>query len=270
MLQSVYHIIDQATLQPGQVTKNIIAIKIDRKGATGISNAYQSMSNSNGAQLFCLYLELENGEALPAVDLISFFFLPGYYKEKEFPVMVTDGRNIDALSSLLPAAEQQGFKGISIQAIPTASEVYSMEEAELLSTAYQAALKEAAAKNFFIDAAGWSAVTAADLLLEGLEEFFKKENRNIFNLQQENRKLKSSFDEMELRISAADAEIRTLQSHVVTLQSGAQAKHLQQYYNNEYEVLPVWFKRLGHIVKVFQGKRNFKSLFSDKEKKYKN
>jgi hypothetical protein len=40
---------------------------------------------------------------------------------------------------------------------------------------------------------------------------------------------------------------------------------LFEYYQKEYEVLPVWFKRLGHIVKVLTGHRKFKSLFNDKK-----
>lgn len=39
------------------------------------------------------------------------------------------------------------------------------------------------------------------------------------------------------------------------------------WYHNEYEVLPLWFKRLGHIVKAFTGKRSFRSLFTDNVKK---
>ncbi|WEK37594.1 MAG: glycosyltransferase [Candidatus Pseudobacter hemicellulosilyticus] len=39
---------------------------------------------------------------------------------------------------------------------------------------------------------------------------------------------------------------------------------IKQYYHKEYEVLPIWFKRAGHIIKVFQGHRTFKSLFSNK------
>jgi hypothetical protein len=38
------------------------------------------------------------------------------------------------------------------------------------------------------------------------------------------------------------------------------------WYYKEYEVLPLWFKRLGHIVKVLQGHRTFKSLFSNNVK----
>ncbi len=54
------------------------------------------------------------------------------------------------------------------------------------------------------------------------------------------------------------------------------SKHIQEqeyydlhnWYKNEYEILPLWYKRFGHIIKVIMGKRSFKSLFSDKVKKY--
>jgi hypothetical protein len=42
---------------------------------------------------------------------------------------------------------------------------------------------------------------------------------------------------------------------------------LKTWYHNEYEVLPLWYKRMGHIIKVLTGKRSFRSLFTDKIKK---
>ncbi|MEP6746304.1 MAG: hypothetical protein ABJB86_01190 [Bacteroidota bacterium] len=41
------------------------------------------------------------------------------------------------------------------------------------------------------------------------------------------------------------------------------------WYHYEYEILPIWYKQFGHIVKVIMGKRSFRSLFSDNVKKYK-
>jgi hypothetical protein len=41
-----------------------------------------------------------------------------------------------------------------------------------------------------------------------------------------------------------------------------------EWYHNEYEILPTWYKRIGHVIKVMMGKRTFRSLFSDKIKKY--
>ena len=39
------------------------------------------------------------------------------------------------------------------------------------------------------------------------------------------------------------------------------------WYKKEYEALPLWYKRFGHIIKVLMGKRSFRSLFNDKFKK---
>jgi len=44
---------------------------------------------------------------------------------------------------------------------------------------------------------------------------------------------------------------------------------IRKFYHYEYEVLPLWYKQLGHVIKVIMGKRTFKSLFDDKAKKYK-
>jgi hypothetical protein len=46
-------------------------------------------------------------------------------------------------------------------------------------------------------------------------------------------------------------------------------ENLFKWYHNEYEILPLWYKRFGHILKVLMGKRSFRSLFSDDVKKYK-
>ena len=54
----------------------------------------------------------------------------------------------------------------------------------------------------------------------------------------------------------------------LSIQKEERANGLKWYYY-EYEILPTWYKRLGHIVKVLMGKRTFRSLFSDKVKKYK-
>ena len=50
-----------------------------------------------------------------------------------------------------------------------------------------------------------------------------------------------------------------LQNQVNYLESNRQ--NIIDWYNKEYEALPLWYKRFGHIIKVLMGKRTFKSLF---------
>jgi hypothetical protein len=50
-----------------------------------------------------------------------------------------------------------------------------------------------------------------------------------------------------------------LQKELESLKSNRDA--VVDWYNKEYEVLPLWYKRFGHIIKVMKGKRSFKSLY---------
>jgi hypothetical protein len=43
---------------------------------------------------------------------------------------------------------------------------------------------------------------------------------------------------------------------------------IADWYLNQYEVLPLWFKRTGHIVKVLYGKRSWRSLYDNTAKGY--
>ena len=43
---------------------------------------------------------------------------------------------------------------------------------------------------------------------------------------------------------------------------------LKRFYQHEYEVLPLWYKQFGHVIKVLMGKRTLKSLWRDDVKKY--
>jgi hypothetical protein len=69
--------------------------------------------------------------------------------------------------------------------------------------------------------------------------------------------------ELDLKISAE----KSTQLYL-SMQKKQTADNVE-WYHHEYEVLPTWYKRLGHVIKVLMGKRTFRSLFSDKVKKYK-
>lgn len=44
-------------------------------------------------------------------------------------------------------------------------------------------------------------------------------------------------------------------------------KEIKDWYNNQYETLPLWYKRFGHVIKILQGKKSVKSVLRKKEKK---
>jgi hypothetical protein len=109
----------------------------------------------------------------------------------------------------------------------------------------------------------------------------KHEMELITSLSQDNRYTKLFFEMTTLRMNSCQllyqselwekrAKLYLSFLSISKKIDKSQYYDLQQWYEREYEVLPVWYKRVGHIVKVLIGKRNFRSLFSDNVKKYKN
>ena len=70
-----------------------------------------------------------------------------------------------------------------------------------------------------------------------------------------------------LKNKALESEIKVM-DELARLRSGnKELEDILEFYHREYEVLPLWYKRVGHILKVVMGKRSFKSLFSDKKQR---
>ena len=67
--------------------------------------------------------------------------------------------------------------------------------------------------------------------------------------------------ELDIKMSAE----KNIQNYL-RMQKKQTADNVEWYYH-EYEILPTWYKRVGHVIKVLMGKRTFRSLFSDKVKK---
>lgn len=106
-----------------------------------------------------------------------------------------------------------------------------------------------------------------------LESKFKNENPDFFELrhsildiQKDNERLKRSNEILLSRVSSMQGYLHQSLNSAV---SRNQVVEIVSFYNNEYEILPTWYKRFGHIIKVLMGKRTFRSLFNDNVKKYK-
>jgi len=92
----------------------------------------------------------------------------------------------------------------------------------------------------------------------------------IYSLLYENRSLMASNDQLISKSERIEEELESLQMNynITIVRYKKQVTELQMFYDNEYEILPLWYKRLGHLIKVVMGKRSFRSLFDDKAKKY--
>lgn len=106
------------------------------------------------------------------------------------------------------------------------------------------------------------------------ETRFKDQMPQIYELMHQVKELHDSHHNIAFQNSLLqerlESELR-YRSFYNTPDTGykKQIKEITDFYNTEYEILPLWYKRLGHIIKVLTGKRTFKSLLNDNVKKYK-
>jgi glycosyltransferase involved in cell wall biosynthesis len=110
--------------------------------------------------------------------------------------------------------------------------------------------------------------------------FYKKSTKNLrykkfpfTTYAMPSAEIKPVTTEKENIISPSTTVEQVVINNVIHSDAGAQEElafwkqnvtETKNWYYKEYEVLPLWFKRLGHIVKVLQGHRKLKSLFSNK------
>lgn len=91
------------------------------------------------------------------------------------------------------------------------------------------------------------------LELEKTERNYANLKESFGSLQQNHNLLLGSFD------SAGSLEPPAM----------SDVMKIKKFYYNEYEILPRWYKQVGHVIKVVMGKRTFRSLFNKNVKKYK-
>jgi len=95
-----------------------------------------------------------------------------------------------------------------------------------------------------------------------------------YYLLDESRIIRKKEQEMLFKIGLQQEQIDSINNYHLYYNAAdnrykRQIKELISFYKDEYEILPKWYKRFGHIIKVLNGKRTFKSLFNDNVKKYK-
>jgi hypothetical protein len=204
--------------------------------------------------------------------IASFLFLPGYLRIGALPVIHLKGDAEDLLREqervLSAYLCGQGFRGQYVPIVLSGAVFRSPEEVAGHYGRQLQAVDDPDKDIYFHFTAGGD-VQRVLLALQGVERQLHKENPGLFALLKNYRALGKELPALRARLAVLEAELVNQQLYVGVLQSGSQAKEIQDFYNREYETLPLWYKRLGHIVKVLSGKRTFRSLFRDDVKKYK-
>lgn len=277
MLQDVYYILNPDTIQrPVPAVRDaIIGLHFEIPGEKDRSYFFQTIENFIPDSPFCLFIRLlEPLTSDQAMDLIAFLFFSNYYKPGGIPQIFMEAGNgsiVQAAMELIQqSARAQGFSTIHLVPAATTT-MFPATDRQTIQEVYKSWLRSASKTidALYITVSQPEDIVDVNQVLEAEEAVFQQEDQGLFLLKMQNRQLKKQVQELDLRCQAAKQEISNQVAHNQILRSSSQATALQNYYNNEYELLPLWYKRLGHLIKAFMGKRSFRSLFNDRVKKYK-
>lgn len=284
----VYTYDDALPDKPGADSCRIIpSLLLEPDATQQTTEQYRRCSETNAPE-FALSISVHAPlSPLFLQQLLSFFFIPSCFQAGNQRVLALLGANTALLAHaeklIREQASLQGIVNLVVHCpVPyeknSASAPVAQNEAGYLFsdsttfTQYYAALmtsNQPYNHAFYLQR---SAVPDRNELVSKLtaaEEKLKTNQPALYELANSVRRLSTENEALRQKLLAAENEVNNYQSHLEIMRSGHQAKELQAYYTNEYEILPRWYKRVGQLVKVMMGKRSAGSLFNDHVKKYK-
>lgn len=245
-----------------------------------LDNAYSFIGNT---ELSSFAVTLDIREPLVAENIrfiTSFLFLPFYLKIDEQLIINLSGNSQELLdettSALATYFSSQGINNVVINQLTTrvdqheAKSYYLFTSPNELENYYKEVLKNDSCYNtsIFFYTPSIAGINPPLSLLQAAEDELKQANPKLYVLISKNNLLAQEIRGLKRKLIYTETELGYQKQHNDILRSGHSTKELQDYYNSEYEVLPKWYKRLGHIIKVITGKRTFRSLFRGDVKKY--
>jgi hypothetical protein len=230
-----------------------------------MSGIYQQMSERGHPFSICIDLRKDNNP-LDVNDITSFLFLPGYTRlEMQLPLsFISDDK--EALESAATTTEKyltsQGITKIRVNKILREDEDETNGYARLwslgsLENNYQGLLNSEQYYNqsVFLHVEDKQELNDAIGILQRTEQDFREKNPRLYRLIEMMQQQAREMGSLQHQHTALEAELIYQQQHNEILRATHPAKQLQEYYNAQYEVLPTWYKRFGHVLKIITGKR---------------
>jgi hypothetical protein len=257
-----------------------LSILIDPSREEELEYAYHFMSGIH-QPAFILTLDLKEPLTEAAIRFVtSFVFLPAYrHRDDQVVINLTGNRDeiIEEAAKRLSQYLELQDKQVMINKAGTHDNGEGVDRQPLFCQADELLeyYKDLLRQQKLYDNDIFFLVTSAEVYYSTLTAVkkiaaaFRQEFPALYSLVIEKERLEREAGRLKKKSHLMEAELDNQRQYTEILRSDNAARELQQYYDREYEVLPTWYKRFGHIVKVMMGKRTFRSLFRDDVKKYK-
>lgn len=265
MLLTVFYIINhvpQSAALLKSKSRSVFVLKIAEQHYDELSLFYQSAEN--GAT-FCFCLNPVQAYSDRFINLLeSFLYLPSYHKKHGKPLIFLE-------NTVFNEQIHESIQSLLKEGLILYNHINISENQATHQIAYQNKVFNDVNEtdSFFTELKNAEDIVNIDAELGEIDMEIRTNSEQIYNWKMKVKTLQNEKDATQTRLSAATQEIENLHTYLDIIRSNSQAKELQEYYNKEYEILPKWYKQFGHLLKVVIGKRTFRSLFSNRVKKYK-
>lgn len=289
MLKRPYYIINDLSsidLLQKKEQKFIFAITITAHESLNkiFKTIYESCVNP-----FCLYIPSQTNESV-LNSVIDDLILVSFHHEYIRPVLnevliLSDGAFNSIYNHISESFIAQGYQRVRIKHFNSELDERANEDKiYLINDVLQAEDKYydflnsrlAVECQVIIDAGKGVDLPKIDVLHEKLvraEAKLLENNPVAYNLLAQSILYQQCNEKLNRQIHQYQEMLETKKSDFdVSKSNSFQAKkvvEIAEFYHYEYEILPNWFKKLGHLIKVIMGKRTVKSLYDDNVKKYK-
>lgn len=217
----------------------------------------------------------------PATDLIRIFFHPAYILNANRPLLLLDNQhsnNIEWQHLVNMEALGNGFDGVDFINLLPADDINKLTfplavhydkkisiAGALVDSVIRICIQErnCCASPVYLVISGSEKEELLGFILQ--EEELLKE-KSDYKLAEHLIRSGTQIQDLKLKLDVSQMENENV-SNYLKFQKDDMIRILD-FYKYEYEILPRWYKQLGHIIKVITGKRTFLSLFRDDVKKY--
>jgi hypothetical protein len=267
-----------------------VSYNIDLLSRTSIETTFLSIFSNKSSQPFSLTISYD--KKVPDIDywlekLCLILSHPSYTRvDNKQLIGVFDLENV-FINTLVKELENQGFFDllfVDVTQNKSPSFVYSediLTEEDFYNWYIQVLTNSSSLPDIFINFRDHKSInrflelrkkteekfhTAEPKLYELIKQVYSKseeisEHRQLINGLREDLSSKEAYLDYILGKFQQDENDGDLSfNHIM---------NIKKFYHYEYEILPLWYKRFGHIIKVILGRRTFRSLFNHNAKKYK-
>lgn len=249
-----------------------------------LQETYCFFSENKFCNLSLSFIITKSLQPICIQSILSFFFIPDYGNVQKEVNIICANKILynETAAALKAAAKMQGIDNLLINLLedPEKTNTNNFNEINLVNRLYINEDKIIASyqqvnnnllfnnSKFYLYQDELEPVKLIKAL-NLIDHQFKNTYPDVYKMVLNKLAVTKEIELLKIKNLYLQNELENYIHHNNLLRSTHNGTEIQQYYDSEYEVLPGWFKKAGHLLKVVTGKRTWSSLLNKNIKNFK-